>query len=145
MLSQNLEKRLPFKDLNFEIFVQSGVKWVTSMDDNPQWSLDTELIDESFGWITCTCKGSDTDTELKEKGYSEKFHFTFVLIVSVPFTLTLHWYSSSGELLPKVFSKKIFNETKSKVDFPEETLSRLSVPKRLEESSTLRTSRAESI
>jgi hypothetical protein len=59
--------------------------------------------------------------------------------------LTLHWYSSTGEVLAKVFSKNILNETKSKLDFPEETLFRLSLPEIFEELSTLRTSLAEFI
>jgi hypothetical protein len=96
--------------------------------------VDTVLNEESFGLITWAWKVSDVETELNEKGYSEKFHFTWVVIVSELFTLTLHWYSSFGEVLAKVFSKKILNETKSKLDFPEETLFRLSVPNKSEES-----------
>jgi hypothetical protein len=107
--------------------------------------VDTDLNEDSFGLMTWAWKVSDAETELNEKGYSEKFHLTCVVIVSELLTLTLHWYSSLGEVLAKVFSKNILNETKSKLDFPKEILLTLSVPKRFEKSLTLRTSLAEFI
>jgi hypothetical protein len=50
------------------MLVQSGVKWVTSMDVKLQWSVDTEVIEESFDLMTCAWDGSDTEIELNEKG-----------------------------------------------------------------------------